>query len=192
VPAGNIQIPQTQLVDGLGDQRLVGARLRPARFLVATDFNYPPQTGQMTWDVQGVSPQGRTVVLTNVKNATGVYTALMLYPSVWDSLFRAAFVAYLASEIALPIWAATDRKFGLEMRTAQIELVKAKVQEARMVDGNEGWYSSDIPVDWMQARRVGGGVGWYGGGGLGGFNGADGGVWGYGNDACGFADGTAY
>src|SRR5258708_9769428 len=31
-------------------------------------------------DVQGVSPQSQTVVLTNVKDAVGVWTADMLYP----------------------------------------------------------------------------------------------------------------
>jgi hypothetical protein len=187
-PANNIQIPQTPLLTGVGTQALIGTRLRPSRFVIATDFNYPPPQGQQTWDIQGISPQGRTVVLSNVRMASVVYTALVLYPSVWDSLFRAAFVAYLASEVAMPLWTKTDRKFGLQMRGEQINIVRAKVQEARLVDGNEGFYSSDIPVDWMQSRRVGGG--WTGrNGGLGGNND---GVWGYGNDMCSFADGTAY
>lgn len=189
-PAGNISIPtNVPLMTGLGQQNAVGMRQRPARYLIATDFNYPPPQGQITWEVQGVSPQGRTVVLTNVKHASLVYTALMLYPSVWDSLFRAAFVAYLASEVALPL--AKDKKLGLTLRANLVNDVKAKLTQARLTDGNEGWYSSDIPVDWMEARNAGGGRRW---GAAGGFGLGDGGGGGYGGawDSCGFADGSAY
>lgn len=185
-PAANIQIPATPLTTGQGQQPLTGQRLRPARFTIATDYNYPPPQGQITWEVQGVSPEGRTVVLTNVKQALCVYTALMLYPSVWDVLFRAALVAYLASEVALPL--SKDKKFAMTLRAQLIATVKQKLTEARLVDGNEGWYSSDIRVDWMDFRRTGGG--WRGNGAWGGDGGA--GVLGYGWDACGFADGSAY
>lgn len=188
-PPGNIAIPTTvPLLTGLGQQPLTGQRLRPARFTVATDFNYPPPPGQITWEVQGVSPQGRTVILTNVKNAQLVYTALMLYPSVWDPLFRGAFVAYLASEVALAL--TKDKKFGLTLRAEQIKIAQQKITQARITDGNEGWYTNDISVDWMRFRNTGGGFGAWGGGG--GF-GSDGpGCLGYGWDSCSFADGSAY
>jgi len=186
-PSGNIvpANPSSPLVTGLGLPTLTGQRIVPARFTIASDVNYPPQQGQIYWQVQGVSPQGRTVVLTNVQNAEMVYTAILLYPSVWDALFRAAMVAYLASEVALPLWADKDKKFGLQIQTQQVGLTKQKIKQARITDGNEGFYSSDIPVDWMQTRRVGFGVtGW---------SGVDGpgmllGGW----DSVGFADGTAY
>lgn len=184
IPADNIQIPQTPLVDGLGDTSRIGARVRPARFLVATDFNNP-SLDPSDYETRGVSPQGRTVILTNVREATGVYTANMIYPSVWDPLFRAAFVAYLASEVALPIWAKKDAKFGLLIRNQQAEIVRAKVKEARLVDGNEGGpSSSDIRTDWIDVRASGGqgfvngnwgGAGWGAGDGPG--------VWSYGFDA---------
>jgi hypothetical protein len=157
VPAGNIQIPQTPLVTGLGSTPALGQRIHPARFTVETDFNYPPVAGQATWEVQGVSPQGRTVICTNVRYATLVYTAIMLYPSVWDPLFRAAFVTYLASEIAGPLWSRRNPKFGMEVRKDLIEMVKDKVTQARATDGNEGGPStSDIAVDWIRTRQVGG------------------------------------
>lgn len=190
VPANNIQIPLN--VPLTGAQSVVGVppRVRPARFQVATDFNYPPQQGQDTSNVQGVSPQGRTVILTNVRNASLVYTALMLYPSVFDPLFRAALVAYIAAEVALPIWTEKDRKFGLQVRTEQINIVKAKVQEARTMDGNEGTYSSDIAVDWLNFRNSGGA--WNGWG-----SGADGagggpGSWGMGWDGLSLPDGSTF
>lgn len=191
IPPQNIQLPQVPLLSGQGNgqQPLTGQRLVPARFTIATDYNYPPPPGQITWEVQGVSPEGRTVVLTNVKQALCVYTALMLYPSVWDVMFRAALVSYLASEVALPL--AKDKKLALTIRGQLIGTVKEKLKAARAVDGNEGVYSSDIPVDWMAFRNSGG---WRGSGsfGPGGGFGNDCGVLGYGWDTCAFADGSAY
>ena len=121
-----------------------------------------------------------------MKEAQCVYTAEMIYPSLWDSLFRSAFVAYLASEVVLPL--SKDRKFGLSIRPQLIATVKQKLAEARLVDGNEGWYSSDIRVDWMSVRHSGGT--WSRDGGWGGGEGP--GVWGYGWDSCSFSDGSAY
>jgi hypothetical protein len=184
VPANN-QAPLTTA----GQAPLTGARLRPARWVEATDFNYPfpSAPGADTWDTQGISPQGQTVILTNVKFAQLVYTALLNYPTNWDFLFRGAFVAYLASEVALPLWVTKDKKFGLEIRTQQIQIAKEKIQQARTTDGNEGFYSSDISVDWLRSRNSGGGRG--------NWNEADGGgpgiLWG-GYDSCVFSDGTAY
>jgi len=161
-PPGNISISTTvPLTTGFSSTAYIGQRVRPARFLVATDFNYPAQQGAVTWEVQGVSPQGRTVILTNVPNAQLVYTSLVLYPSVWDSLFRAAMVSYLAAEIALPL--AKDKKLGLALRTQNMAIARQKVTEARVANGNEGWSNSDISVDWMRARNSG--YGWRGQGG---------------------------
>ena len=185
-PPGNYAIGSAPIMTGLGSNPLAGQRIRPARFTIATDSNYAPPAGGIDWETQGVSPQGRTVVCTNIQYASLIYTALILYPSVWDVNFRAALVAYLASETALAIWAKKDRKFGLEMRGQQIQIAKTKIAEARVADGNEGWYSSDIRVDWMDFRRAGGFADW-GGRGFGGP-----GVLGYGWDRCGFADGSAY
>lgn len=187
-PPGNIAIPSDiPLTTGTGTSQRSGQRLHPARFVVATDLNYPAQPGALFWEVQGQSPQGCTVILTNVKHAKLIYTRLMIYPSVWDALFREAMVAYLASQIALPL--AKDKKMGMALRKENIELAKMKIKEARVVDGNEGFYSSDIKVDWMSTRRTGGYGGRQGGWGDGGDGpGGFGGGW----DSCSFADGTAY
>jgi hypothetical protein len=188
-PPGNISIPQTPIVANLGQNPGVGQRIRPARFQVAFDSNYPPQLGQIWWETQGVSPIGRTVILTNVKHAQLVYTCFIEYPSVWDSLFRAAFVAYLGSECAFALH--DDPKLGMATRNTQIQIVKQKLIEARLNDGNESTSSSDISVDWMRARNVGGGTwgGPWGGGGGGG----DGG-WGSGSgwDGLALADGSVF
>lgn len=184
VPAGNYTPanPNAPIVGGLGQPPLTGQRLIPARYLEATDPNYPPPAGSDDSVVQGVSPQGRTVILTNVQNAQLVFTALMIYPSNWDAQFRAAFVAYLAAEVALPIWTKKDRAFGLKVRAEQYAIAARKITQARATDGNEGFPNSDISVDWMRTRQISGGAR----GGWGGFGG-DGGGPGYflsGCDAC--------
>jgi hypothetical protein len=184
-PPGNISIPpNTPMTTNMG-AGFPCSRPRPARFVIATDSNYPAAPGSLTWDTQGVGPNSRTVILTDVKDAHATYTALILYPSQWDSLFRAALVAYIASEVALPLTA--NKAFGLQLRNQQIAIAKMKIEQARLVDGNEAATSSDIPVDWMDARRTGGGSRWSGYG-----IGGDGYGYGGGWDAVGFCDGSAY
>jgi hypothetical protein len=196
-PSGNIvpANPNLPLMPGVGQQPWVGGRLRPARFLEATDFNYPVQPGNISWETQGVSPQGRTVILTNVKQATLVYTAIMLYPSVWDSQFRAALVAYIASEVALPLWVQKDKtngvKVGMQLRQQQIAIAKEKITQARVTDGNEGVPAVQLHPDWMTTRHIGGPYanGW--GAGPNGGGDGDGIFW---NrwDNVGLADGTSF
>lgn len=193
-PANNIQPPNAQapLLTNMGQAPLVGHRIVPARFLITNDPNFPPPAGSTYWDVQGVSPQGRIVILTNVVNAKCVYTMVVLYPSVWDHLFRSAMVAYLASEISLPL--AKDKKFGLSMREQNIAIVKEKIVQARIADGNEGWTSTDHTPDWIRNRNTGGsggfGPGWAGfDGGGGGSYGCFGSGWG---GSLGFGNGSTY
>lgn len=183
-PPGNIAISTTvPLSTALTTaQPGTGQRLRPSRFVIATDYNYPVQAGTDVTAVQGVSPVGRTVILTNVPNAQCIYTAYVNYPSQWDPNFRAALVAYLASEIALPL--SKDKKFGLTLRAQNIAIAKGKIMEARVSNGNESWSSSDIKVDWIQTRYSGYAWGWGDGQG-------PGNLWG-GWDNCSFGDGTAY
>lgn len=157
VPADNIQIPTTPLVTGIG-QIPPGGRIIPAKFRISTDANYLPPAGAQNNDVQGVSPQSRTVVLCNVKDAQAVYTADMLYPTVWDPLFREALVAYLGAQIAVPVWTKKDptQKTGIGARDHLLPIVRDKLAVARATNGNEGTSSSDIAVDWMRIRQSGG------------------------------------
>ena len=151
IPPGNLVAPGVGLpfLGGPLASPLGGMRNHPARFLVATDYNYAPPPGEITWEVQGVSPNGRTVILTNVQNAILIYTALILYPSLWDANFRAAMVAYLASETALAVWSKKDRKFGLTVRAQQIAIAKEKIAAARVTDGNESFSSVTLRTDWI-------------------------------------------
>lgn len=180
-PAGNIAIATTPIATALAVNPAAGHRLRPARFLIARDYNYPPLPGQITWEVQGLSPEGRTVVLTNVPNARAVYTSLVRYPSEWDALFRAAMVAYLASAICMSL--AKNRQEGMALRRDQIAIVKQKLEAARLADGNETWSTTDRTAEWIAFRNSGGGFGWRHGEDDGGFCG-----W----SSVNFADGSAY
>jgi hypothetical protein len=178
---GNIVPPNNQapIMTGLGQPPYGPKRIQPARFLITNDFNYPPPPDQISWETQGLSPQGRVVILTDVANATAVYTYLALYPSIWDSLFRAALVAYIASEVALPLH--TDKALGRSIATDQREIAKAKIMQARAIAANESGMknTSDIRVDWLDVRRDGGRWGWPG------RDGGGGEFWGSYDDCCG-------
>lgn len=200
IPADNIYIPNTPftaidpnapLSPGIPPFRATGGQIVPARFLEAFDTNYPPATPPGI-DTPGVSPIGRKVILTNVKYAHLIYTAFIPYPSIWDPMFRAGLVAYIASEIALPMWMKMDRKFGLEIRQSQEAIVRDKVMQARISDGNsDGPPTSDISVDWMRGRNTGG-TRWGGGFGFGSGYGGDVGVTGYGWDSLSLASGATF
>lgn len=191
VPPGNITPPNPgvpQTTGASGQPPYAGQRPRPAPYIVTSDPNYPPATP--TLDTPGVSPLGRTVICTNVQNAALVYIYDALYPQVWDPLFNNAMVAYLASELALPVWAKKDRKFGLQMRQQQIAIAKDKIAEARVADGNDSVTSSNVDVNWMDVRRNGRGFGGWGGPWGGGSGGGGGGGFGYGQ--CSFTDGSYF
>lgn len=188
IPQGNIAIPTTPITTGVtvsSNTILAGHRLRPSRFLIAQDVNFPPPPGSQWWEVQGLAPGGQTVVLTNVPNAQLVYTALTLYPNLWDPQFRAAMVAYLAQYIALPLH--MDKKLAIALRRDQIAIVKQRIEAARISDGNEGWFTTSHMAEWTRVRFSGGPWGGYG------WGGGDG----PGYEWCGwssasFSDGSAY
>ena len=196
-PQGNISLPDNvPMMTNITNAPTNGWRLMPARFLVALDFNYPVVVGgpqpwgsnNEWWAVSGEGPVQRTVVLTNVKQASLVYTALVLYPDEWDVLFQEAMVQLLAAHLAMPLWK-KDPKFGLTLQAQAIAKAKSAITEARIADGNESTAVSDITVDWMRARNAGGGS-WWGGGQGSGWDGP--GVFGYGYDSCAMPSGAAF
>ena len=161
IPPDNIQINPTPVtvINGLPPAQQF--LLRPARFLVATDSNYPVPIG--TDPAYGLAPNARTVVLTNVQSAQLIYTSDVLYPSLWDSQFLVAFTAVLAAECSMAL--VPDKKMAMALRNQQLAIAKEKVNEARVSDGNEGWPSINREASWIAARGIGAGIPglpWYG------------------------------
>lgn len=184
-PAGNNSLPNTPITTGeILAPSQTHIRIAPAPFLIGMDVNYPVDTNQADgqwWEIPGADPTGRTVIMTNVYQAFGIYTANVPYVNRWDSLFRAAMVSYLASEIALPL--AKDKKFGLALRAQLIGSVKTKLEQARITNGNEGHVTTDHIPDWIRRRNSGSRWGLDSG-----LPGVISCSW----DAIGFSDGSAY
>lgn len=166
------------------------ARQMPARFLITND-TVPPFTGvPASWAAypQPLPGRGRasqTVVLTNQPQATLVYTADVVEPDIWDPSFRLAMTAVMGSYLAMPL--IKDKKMAMAVRAQQIAAAKSTLDKARVSDGDEGFTTTDMAVDWMQIRNNGGwrgGWGWNDGGGPGYF-------W-MGWGACSLGDGSSY
>ena len=169
----------------------VGAYFRSrAKFVVSTDYNYPPPVGSDPVGTSGIAVDARTVVNTNVQNAQLVYTALQGWPTLWDPLFTSAFIAFLASETVLAL--VPDRKLSLGMRQQQITIAQSKITAARVADGNEGVYSVAREASWISSRYRSLGIGPFGQGGDA-YDMVEGpGVYGYGWDTVSFSDGGAF
>lgn len=178
-PAGNIALPSTPTTTGGGSTALYGflSRLIPAPFLISLDTNYPVDPNSNWLEVQGESPSGRVVILSNVNQAQLVYTAFMPYPNMWDSQFRAAMVAFLAARMALPLWTKEKNpKLGMEMRDRNMAIALKAVLDARATSANEANFPSttDHTPDFLRIRNSGPSWGHGGAGPLGG------GIWGVG------------
>lgn len=186
-PAGNTTVPPGPITGTTGSLPVYPV-MTPARFVEATDFNYPlpiPPAGPQPewWLTRGAAPDMRTVILTNVPGAQLVYTAWIPYPNLWDPLFQEAVVALLAAYVAFPL---ADPKERMALRNTQIEIAKRALTQARISDGNEGTYTTDHMPDWITRRN---GSGWYAGRGWD-WDGI--GVLGYGWAPVSFPDGSAY
>jgi hypothetical protein len=142
VPSGYANVPQ----------RFLLTQDTPGSLIGGSTGNDP--------DWQGSAEQGpnqRTVILTNVKDASLIYTSIVVYPDEWDVLFRQAFVSAIASKLCMPL--IQDKKVALAMRAQQIALAKDALTQARVTNGNEGFpHVQDHVPDWLRVRT--GGVSW--------------------------------
>lgn len=188
---GNISLPSTPQTTVSQPPFGYVMRLTPAPFLISSETNYPVDPSSNWQELQGVSPNSRTVVLTNVNQATLVYTAFMPYPSTWDQLFEQALVDLLTARMALTL--SKDKKFGLELRDRAIVSLKDSITQARVASANESAFpiTTDSIPDWTRARRSGGWGGSNGFGGLG-FGGGGCGVLGYGWNSLSLGDGNIF
>jgi hypothetical protein len=166
---------------------------QPARFLVSTSEQFPVIIGEVDWDnlpdlqgTEGVGLTARQVILTNVPQATFVYTKLILEIEQWDPLFRQAVVAAMAERLAMV--ALKDRKVAMTERSVQIALAKQALQAARVASANDSGFpqTTDHTPNWIAARSGGG---WWGNGNWG--NGGAGYTW-VGWSGYAFSDGGVF
>lgn len=122
---------------------------------------YIPGGGQIPFVVAtGLDSFNNTinVILTNQSMAQVVYTLNQPDPALWDSQFQAAMVhslgAYLVPALSL----------DLPLMQLAIKTAEGIIAQARAADGCEGVTVMDHLPDWMRARAVGGGFGYFGGG----------------------------
>lgn len=88
-------------------------------------------------------------LLTNVASAVATYTADVVNPEQFDSLFEEALVFALAAKLVGPVTGEMGMKSGL---VQQAELAVAKAQVA---NGNETPLRIDHTPDWIAARSGG-------------------------------------
>lgn len=194
VPAPNIvpASPDAPLTTGATGPQQLWQPIRPSLYQITNDPNYPLDAQADPMLNPGQSPTGSTVILSNVSNASVVYTFDAVYPMLWDNLFTSAMVAYLASEVTLGLWS-KNPKYGLTVRAQQIGIAQKKIMEARIADGNASTVSTSHLPDWMRTRASYGNNGFNNGG-----FGLDGGAGGYGcwgsgyGGSLSFSDGSAY
>ncbi len=126
---------------------------------VSVQYIYPWCPPSRQWrflpsfaDVPAVDPEDppvpTKVLLANVLEALGVYTADVEETTFFDILFEQALVAALASKLILPLAGNVNLKSGF------LKVAADALLQARAVDGNEALPSTDHSVDWMVARGV--------------------------------------
>lgn len=119
--------------------------------------DYPiPNPPDSDWgNIEGHSPESTRVILTNAVGAELVYTGLVQYPQMWDSLFEQAMVATLAARLALPTL--EDKRVAMQLRRENIEIARMALEEARLRNANEGTnVMPTFDADWIRARSVSG------------------------------------
>src|SRR5215467_6371354 len=114
----------------------------PVRFKVAID---QINTGTGKPDANGIDTK---VVLTNQQQAILCYIKQVTNPDVWDSLFRQAVTAYLASKLVIAL---TGDK---ALANSKISDANQIITLARQGDGNEGLTVNDVSPDWMRIRGI--------------------------------------
>lgn len=121
---------------------------RNCRFIIGYDMVDPTDT-----DNDDLVP-GR-VILSNVRDAVGVYIADVTDPDIMDHGFKEALVAALASKLVQPLTGNAGMKGDYE------KLAQMHITQARVEDANEAVPSTDHTPDWIATR--GGPVYPYGG-----------------------------
>lgn len=89
------------------------------------------------------------VLLTNAREAIGVYTGRIANPDLWDPMLRDTVIAALAA------WFVNPLARNQALLKERVQAAASMLLQARVADANEGISSSDNLPDWMKARGVG-------------------------------------
>lgn len=122
---------------------------------------YIPGGGQIPFVVAtGLDSFNNTIniILTNQSMAQAVYTLDQENPALWDSQFQAACVASLAAYLVPAL------SLDLPLMQMSIKTAESIIAQARAADACEGVTVMDHLPDWLRARAVGGGFGYFGAG----------------------------
>ncbi len=111
-------------------------------------WRFLPAYGTVPGATDEDPPVPTKVLLANVLDAWGVYTADVEETEFFDSLFEGALVSALASKLIMPLSGNVNLKKGF------VALASDAITQARVADGNEAIPSSDHVVDWIAGRAV--------------------------------------
>jgi len=118
---------------------------------VADTFSYYPVSRRAKFLVSSDQDSNnipRTILLTNLNQALGVYSWDCQDVNLFDSAFSEALVALLAEKLVMPLTG------NVQMKGSWLQLAKDRVMEARVMDGNEGLPTTDHVPDWIQVRGM--------------------------------------
>lgn len=108
----------------------------------------PRRDWRFVVEMDDTTSPARRVLLSNVTQALGVYTADVTDPTLFDPLFQDALVGMLAAKLVIPL------SGNVGMKQSFVALAKDSILQARVADGNEAVPSSDHTVDWMATRGL--------------------------------------
>lgn len=114
---------------------------------VAQSFSTGAGTGA-TFNLTYGGPSDQRTILTNQEFAILNYVRYVTDPNVWDDAFQEAFIAVLASRLALAL---SGDKSLANMKVAEANAV---ITAARGDDANEGLKVNDVTPDWLRIRGI--------------------------------------
>lgn len=88
------------------------------------------------------------VILTNDPGAIAVYTARITETNVWEPEFVEAMVFILASRLSIPL------SGDMNLMARNLQLAQMQIEEAKVLDANEGTNLQQHDPDWIVARGI--------------------------------------
>jgi hypothetical protein len=121
---------------------------------------FAPQTGTIAQDTTTGSGTGATftltfgdqgdqrVILTNQEYATLAYCRQITNPNVWDTLFQTALINTVAADLIMAL------RGDSALANKMVDKVNDAIEQARSIDGNEGFIVNDVTPDFIRTRGI--------------------------------------